>query len=83
MATQEQRKAETRQRLLDAAAALFAERGVDAVSIDAVAEAADRTSGALYAHFGSKAGLLNALLESLVNETASVMEAELSIDGNP
>ena len=49
MATQEQRKAETRQRLLDAAAILFAERGIDAVSIDAIAEAADRTSGAVYA----------------------------------
>ena len=80
MATQEQRKAETRQRLVDAAAVLFAERGIDAVSIDAVAEAADRTSGAVYAHFGGKEGLLTALLESLVNETAALMDAELSID---
>jgi AcrR family transcriptional regulator len=82
VASQEERKADTRQRLLDAAALLFAERGVDAVSIDTVAEAADRTSGALYAHFGNKEGLLNALLESLANETASVMEAELSIDAD-
>ena len=79
MATQEQRKAETRQRLLDAAAILFAERGIDAVSIDAIAEAADRTSGAVYAHFGNKDGLLQALVEILVNETASVMDAELSM----
>jgi len=82
MASQEKRKAETRQRLLDAAALLFAERGIEAVSIDTVAEAADRTSGAVYAHFGNKEGLLNALLESLVNETAAVMEAELSVDGD-
>jgi AcrR family transcriptional regulator len=82
MASQEERKADTRQRLLDAAAALFADRGIEAVSIDTVAEAADRTSGAVYAHFGNKEGLLNALLESLVNETAAVMEAELSIDGD-
>jgi len=82
MASQEERKAETRQRLLDAAALLFAERGIEAVSIDTVAEAADRTSGAVYAHFGNKEGLLNALLESLVNETAAVMEAELSVDGD-
>lgn len=79
MATQEQRKAETRQRLLDAAAALFAERGIEAVSIDAIAEAADRTSGAVYAHFGNKDGLLQALVASLVNETAAVMDAELSM----
>ena len=34
------------------------------MSVDAVAEAAGRTSGAVYAHFGSKQGLLLALLDS-------------------
>jgi AcrR family transcriptional regulator len=61
--TQEQRKAETRQRLLAAAAELFAAKGVHAVSLEAVAEAADRTTGAIYAHFGGKDGLLLALLD--------------------
>jgi AcrR family transcriptional regulator len=61
--TQEERKAETRRRLLAAAAALFAEHGVDGVSVDAVADAAGRTSGAVYAHFGSKQGMLVALLD--------------------
>lgn len=79
VATQEQRKAETRRRLLDAAAELFSERGIDAVSIDTIAEAADRTSGAVYAHFGGKDGLLTALLEELKDETAGVMQAELSV----
>ena len=49
------------------------------MSIDTIAEAADRTSGAVYAHFGGKDGLLSALLENLVNESASVMDAELSV----
>ncbi len=62
--TQQERKAETRARLLAAAAELFADQGIDAVSVDAVAEAAGRTSGAVYAHFGSKQGLLLALLDS-------------------
>ncbi|HVN51327.1 MAG TPA: TetR/AcrR family transcriptional regulator [Acidimicrobiales bacterium] len=79
MASQEERKAETRRRLLDAAALLFAERGIDAVSIDAVAEEADRTSGAVYAHFGSKDGLLAALLDELVNDMAAIMSAELTL----
>ena len=74
VATQEERKAETRQRLLDAAALLFADRGIDAVSIDAVADAADRTSGAVYAHFGGKDGLLVALLDDLVDDMAAVMQ---------
>jgi AcrR family transcriptional regulator len=83
VATQEERKADTRRRLLDAAAALFAERGIDAVSIDAVAEEADRTSGAVYAHFGGKDGLAVALLDHLVDDMATVMQAELSLgDGD-
>jgi AcrR family transcriptional regulator len=79
VASQEQRKAETRRRLLDAAALLFAERGIDAVSIDTVADAADRTSGAVYAHFGGKDGLLVALLDELVDDMAAVMSAELTL----
>jgi AcrR family transcriptional regulator len=40
MATQGERRAETRQRLLDAAAELFAERGIEGASIDASASRA-------------------------------------------
>jgi AcrR family transcriptional regulator len=61
--TQQQRKADTRSRLLEAAAGLLAELGVEGLSVDAVAAAAGRTSGAVYAHFGSKQGLLLALLD--------------------
>ncbi len=64
--------------MLDAAADLFAERGVDAASIDSIAERADRTSGAIYDHFGSKDGLLFALLEGWVDDVATVVGAELS-----
>ena len=59
--TQEERRADTRERLLRAAADLFARKGVDAVSVDAIADEAGRTSGALYDHFGGKDGLLFAL----------------------
>jgi len=77
MATQGERKAETRQRLLDAAADLFATRGIEASSVDAIAEAADRTSGAIYDHFGGKEGILFALLEGWVDDVAAVITAEL------
>lgn len=76
--TQQERRAETRRALLDAAAALFAERGVDGASIDAIAEAAGRTSGAIYDHFGGKEGLLFALLEGWVDDVAAVIGAELA-----
>src|ERR1700712_2638727 len=77
--TQADRRADTRGRLLRAAAELFASQGYDAVSVDEVAAAADRSSGALYAHFGSKQGLLKALLESWQETTAAVVRAEFAV----
>ena len=76
MATQEERRTETRAALLEAGATLFAERGIAGASVDAIARAADRTSGALYDHFGSKEGLLFALLESWVGDAAVAIAAE-------
>lgn len=67
--TQEQRRAETRAQLLTAAADLFARKGFHATSAEAVATAANRTTGALYDHFGGKEGLLVALLEQWVGQT--------------
>jgi AcrR family transcriptional regulator len=81
--TQHERKAETRARLLAAAATLFAEQGVDAVSVDAVAEAAGRTSGAVYSHFGSKQGLLLALLDSWKDSVLTVLLAEVAVTESP
>src|SRR5512146_783351 len=54
--------AETRERLLLAAADVFARRGYDGTRGANIAAAADVSGGALYAHFGSKAELLVAAL---------------------
>jgi len=75
--TQEERKAETRARLIAAAADLFARKGFHAVSAEAVADAADRTTGALYSHFGSKDGLLLALVEQWLDESAARISADV------
>ncbi len=81
--TQVERRAQTRALLLDAAATLFADQGVDAVSVDAVAEAAGRTSGAVYDHFGSKQGLLLALLDSWKDSVLTVLLAEVAVSRSP
>ena len=81
--TQQERKADTRARLLAAAADLFADQGIDAVSVDAVADAAGRTSGAVYAHFGSKQGLLLALLDSWKDSVLTVLLAEVAVSDSP
>jgi AcrR family transcriptional regulator len=64
--TQAERRAETRDRLLTAGRRVFAERGYHAASLDSVSERAGCTKGALYHHFGSKEGLLLALLDQQV-----------------
>ncbi len=56
--------AETRERLLRAAAGAFAERGYDGTRVADIAAAAGVSNGALYAHFGSKAELLVAALRA-------------------
>lgn len=53
---------QTRERLLGAAADVFAQRGYDGTRVTDIAAAAGVSNGALYAHFGSKAGLLVAAL---------------------
>jgi len=54
---------DTTDRLLEAALHLFAERGYDAVGVQELVEAAGTTKPPLYHHFGSKEGLLAALVE--------------------
>lgn len=52
----------TSERLLDAAEQLFAERGIDAVSVRAVNAAAGANVAAVHYHFGSKEALVEAVL---------------------
>lgn len=52
-----------RVKILAAAEQLFAERGTEAVSMDAVAEAAGVGKGTLYRRFGDRSGLARAILD--------------------
>ena len=56
--------ARNRRRVLDAAAALFGEHGVEGISMDAVARAAGVGKGTLFRRFGDRQGLLVALLDA-------------------
>ena len=60
--TQAERRAETRQRVLEAATALVAANGSRAVSLAAVGEAAGYSRGIVNHHFGSKTRLLEELI---------------------
>ena len=61
--TRDERRAQTRERLLDAAADVFNRFGYHGASLEAVAEAAGFTKGAVYSNFASKAELFVALAE--------------------
>jgi AcrR family transcriptional regulator len=56
--------ARNRAAVLEAAARLFAEHGVAAVSMDQVAAAAGVGKGTIFRRFGDKSGLANALLDA-------------------
>jgi AcrR family transcriptional regulator len=56
--------ARNRAAVLEAAARLFAEQGVEAVSLDQVAAAAGVGKGTLFRRFGDKSGLAAALLNN-------------------
>ncbi|MEV7429660.1 TetR/AcrR family transcriptional regulator [Nocardioides sp. NPDC092400] len=58
---------EVRRALLDAAARTFARQGIDGASLDDVAAAAGFTKGAVYSNFGSKEGLVAALVDDRVS----------------
>jgi AcrR family transcriptional regulator len=53
----------TRTRILEACARQFRERGFGGVGVEALAHAANVTSGAFYNHFGSKAGAFAAVVK--------------------
>lgn len=59
----------TPERILQAAEELFCEAGYSAASMNAIAERADLTSGAIYAHFDSKADLLLAVVTRALEES--------------
>lgn len=63
MARNQERKEETRQRMLAAASRGFRSHGFAGIGVDGIAKAAGATSGAFYAHFGSKDGAFGAALD--------------------
>lgn len=80
---QETRTAATRARLIGAARELFADRGFDAVPAEEIVERAGLTRGALYHHFGGKAGLFEAVHELLHREIAGRIEHAAAVEPGP
>ncbi|MBK7394858.1 MAG: TetR/AcrR family transcriptional regulator [Myxococcales bacterium] len=70
--------AETRTALLDAAAALFAEQGLDVPSLDAICARAGFTRGAFYVHFADRDALVAEVME---RDAPALLDALLGKEG--
>lgn len=68
------RKRETRERLLDAALRLMAERGMQGVAINEITEAADVGFGSFYNHFESKEAIYDALIKQVFEDFGDALD---------
>jgi len=78
-ATTSPRREATRQKLLDAAALIFAEVGLDAASVEAICERAGFTRGAFYSNFETKDELMLALTERVAGEKIDAVAERVAV----
>jgi TetR/AcrR family transcriptional repressor of nem operon len=67
------RKAETRRRIVEAAAQSFRARGVAGAGVQDIMSRAELTHGGFYAHFGSKDELLGAAIRHACEQTQAAL----------
>ena len=66
--------ADTRQRLVDAAAKMFADKGFDNVTVREICKASNANVAAVNYHFGDKAGLYRAVVMKAIDEMRETNE---------
>jgi AcrR family transcriptional regulator len=81
--SRKERQAHTRKRLMRSAASVAAQRGLERASLDAVAEHAGFTKGAVYANFKSKEDLFLAMLDARFAERLAELDRILSSEEDP
>ena len=68
----------TRARLMDAAVEAFAREGIDAVSVNAIAQSADVSNGTFYNHFRDKDEIVGAVAFGIARELARRIDDAMS-----
>lgn len=76
-APQQRRSVESTEKMLDAAEALLAEGGPDALTISAVVERSGVSNGSLYARFGDRRGLLAAAQDRFLDRLQTGLGAAM------
>ncbi|MEM9566229.1 MAG: TetR/AcrR family transcriptional regulator [Actinomycetota bacterium] len=77
-ASRQARGASTQTALLDAAEALFADKGVEATTVAEIAERAGSSVGSFYHHFGDKETIQFALFDRFVNQSEAATLAAIA-----
>jgi AcrR family transcriptional regulator len=70
----ERRKRETRERLLDAALRLMAQKGMEGVAINEITEAADVGFGSFYNYFESKEAIYDTLVKQVFEDFGDALD---------
>lgn len=89
--TRAEAKERTRQRLLDSAARIFAEKGFGGATLEEIAESAGYSTGAMYANFGNKEQLFMEVVAAhrsraaarRINEVTQIFDQALASGTDP
>lgn len=73
----------TRQRLLEAAERVFAEKGYHGAVVDDIIRVSDSSKGGFYFHFPNKQGIFLALVDALVPKLASAVDRAIAGETDP
>jgi AcrR family transcriptional regulator len=76
-------KEATRQRLLDAAEQVFAEKGYHGAAVDDIIRASDSSKGGFYFHFPNKQAIFLALVDALTPRLAASIDRAIAAEGDP
>jgi AcrR family transcriptional regulator len=76
-------KVATRQRLLDAAETVFADKGYHGAAVDDITRVSDSSKGGFYFHFPNKEAIFLALIDSLTPRLEASIERAISAEPDP
>lgn len=79
----QERRAETRDKILAAASDVFAERGFAGAGVDEIARRSGVNKAMLYYHVGDKQALYTAVLSGNIDRAREVIEAAVEAAGGP
>ena len=77
---QEERRRSTRRRIVEAAMAVFAEKGYHDAAVDDIVRVSDTSKGAIYFHFPNKQAIFLALVDFLAGQLIDRMETAIAAE---